>query len=211
MYFLIFIVFILGIGLWRVNYKLNQEMRRNHVLQQFVAGIIRSISDYHSVNDQHRNEEDFPNASPSHLPIPYKVILENIDCEHSKDMLLATYATWLKESRDLFLDDKNHSGDGFNFMWWDYFDDKVRTWHSQELMMPSRKRLLRDDVKVTEQNLKHLEKEISDFRSLMKWRSSYGYTLENIDAKLKSNFPNISETQLHYAKMEILHNLRMFS
>ena len=120
--------------LW-VNYKLDKEIRRNRILQAFIAGIIRAISDYKSSTD-HTHEDDLPNRT-TQLPIPYQMVLENIDWELSKDLLLADYEKWLKQSRSIYFDEKRYGNDGFNSMYLDLFNRKLNLWSSDEKVKDS--------------------------------------------------------------------------
>jgi hypothetical protein len=108
--------------LW-VNFKLNLEIRRNRILQSFISGIIRSISDYHSRTD---GSDELPERV-TQLPIPYSIVLENISYELSKDQLLEHYENWLKTDRLIFYNNKFGS-DGFNFMYLDLFDKRLKEW-----------------------------------------------------------------------------------
>jgi hypothetical protein len=80
--------------------KLKREMSRNRVQQAFIAGIIRSISDYQSSTDR-MGRAEIP-GKVTVLPIPYPLLLENIDYELNKALFLISYEKWLKESRNLF-------------------------------------------------------------------------------------------------------------
>jgi hypothetical protein len=110
---------------------LEKEIRRNHILQSFISGIIRSISDYRSRTDNLESDKDIPEKG-TQLPIPYSTILENIDRELSKDQLLEHYEKWLKTDRNIFFDDKRYFGDGFNFMYLDLFDKKIKQWSEKD-------------------------------------------------------------------------------
>lgn len=130
------ILFLLVLGLimcllW-LNYKLDKEMRRNRILQAFIAGIIRVICDYKSNTDQ-IYEEDLPDRT-SHFPIPYHEVLENIDWELSKDQLGVNYEKWLKQDRNIFYDGKRYGNDGFNCMYLDLFDKKLNIWKSNDFI-----------------------------------------------------------------------------
>jgi len=186
-----------------VNFKLNSEMKRNRILQAFVAGLIRVISDYHSKTDQ-LDDDDVPDHA-SQLPIPYKTVLENIDWELSKDMLLVNYEKWLKQDRNIFYDDKRYSGDGFNFIYMDLFDNKLRRWFSNELLSPKKKEWLSEDTTITKDNVDELETEIAMLRDLVKGKLDDSmFTPDNIDAKFALRFSHIRLDKLLVAKITIL-------
>jgi hypothetical protein len=109
-----------------------KKKKRNRMLQAFLAGVIRVISDYRSKTDESSDGEELPDRS-IHLPIPYETVLENIEWEFSKDMLLENYKKWLKHDRNIFYED-SRSGDGFNFIYWDFFDRRLKEWSSEDLM-----------------------------------------------------------------------------
>jgi hypothetical protein len=113
--------------LW-LKARLDKEIKRNRMHQAFTAGIIRTITDYHSKTDSIENNVP---ERPTKLPIPYQAILENIDWELSKDLLMANYEKWLKEDRNIFYDEKKYGDDGFNFMYLDLFDKKIKQWNSK--------------------------------------------------------------------------------
>jgi hypothetical protein len=120
------------IGIVSINFRLNKEIKKNRILQSFISGIIRSISDYRSKTDQFCEEGEIPDRV-TQLPIPYLTILKNVDVELSKDQYLKNYEKWLKLEKNIFFDDERYSGDGFNFMYLDLFDKKLNKWNSKEL------------------------------------------------------------------------------
>lgn len=204
---LFFLILILIICFLWVHYKLSKEMRRNRILQGFIAGIIRGISDYKSAID--RDEDDLPDRT-TQLPIPYHMLLENIDCELSKDLLLFKYQKWLKNNRLLFFDDKRYTGYGFNLMYLDLFDKKLKLWHSDELMSAKKKEWLSEEIIVTKENVGELEGEIAMLRYLMKGRlDSSRYTPENIDKRFAITFSHIRLDKLQEAKKIILGRNKM--
>lgn len=198
-------IFIFGLiicFLW-LNSKLDKEMRRNRILQSFIAGIIRSISDYNSKTDR-IDEDDLPDRS-TQLPIPYRTVLENIDWELSKDQLLANYEKWLKQDRNIFFDDKRYSGDGFNFIYLDLFDKKLKIWSSEELMSPKKMVWLSEEIIVTKENVGELEGEIAMLSDFIKGKlDSSKFTNENIDKQFAIMFSHIRFDKLQEAKKIIL-------
>jgi len=94
--------------------QITREKKRNRILQSFIAGLIRGISDYHSKTDS-ISPEDAPEKN-TQLPIPYKKILEDIQYEFSKDFWMKPYEEWLKQDRLIF-NDKKYGNDGFNFIY----------------------------------------------------------------------------------------------
>jgi len=207
------LLFLLVFGLiicflW-VNFKLNKEMKRNRILQAFIAGIIRAISDYNSKNDQ-LDEDELPDRT-TQLPIPYNMVLEHIDWELSKDLVFTNYEKWLKQNRTLFFDNKQyHAPDGFNFMYLDLFDKKVKLWFSDELMSPKKKEWLSEEIIVTKENVGELEGEIGILRDLIKGKlDGTMFTPENIDEKFATMFSHIRFDKLQEAKKTILNRKKL--
>ena len=201
------LLFLLVFGLlicflW-VNFKLNKEMRKNRILQAFIAGIIRVISNYNSKTDRN-HEDDLPDRA-TQLPIPYRRVLENIDWELSKDQLLANYEKWLKQDRNIFFDNNRYSGDGFNFIYLDLFDKKLNLWFSEELMSPKKKDWLSEEIIITKENVGELDGEIAMLRDLIKGElDGSTFTPENIDERFAVMFSHIRFDKLQEAKKTIL-------
>ena len=169
----------------------------------FTAGIIRSVTDYRSKTDDIYQFE-LPERV-AHLPFPYGVLLENIDWELSKDLLMANYEDWLQKDRNIFFDEKNYGDDGFNYMYLDLFDKNLREWHSNELMTPRMKKWLSEEVTVTKENVGELEGEIGMLRDLMMGKLSQSeFTKDNIDQKLSIMFSHIHPRKLEEAKNQVL-------
>jgi len=174
--------------------------------QAFTAGIIRSVTDYHSRTDS--DEFEIPNK-PARLPIPYPLMLENIDWELSKDLLMANYETWLKKDRNIFFDEETYGDDGFNFMYLDLFDRKLSRWHSNELLSPKMKEWLSEGVEVIPHNVGELEGEIGMLRDLMKGKKTCdGFSHENIDQKFALMFNHIHADRFDEAKSLIIEKLK---
>lgn len=202
-YAMLLLIIGLIIGLLWINRNLKLEMRRNRILQGFIAGIIRVISDYRSRTDRH-DEIELPNRA-TQLPIPYETVLENIDWELSKDLLLANYEKWLKENRNIFFDEKEYGDDGFNFFYLDFFDEKLRRWHSNELISDKKKQWLSEEIVVTKENAGELEGEIGMLHDLLTGKlDSAMYTPENIDEKFATMFNHIRPLKLEEAKKQNL-------
>jgi hypothetical protein len=102
-----------------------KEKRRNRVLQSFVAGIIRSVSDYHSRTDEIQSAQDLSQLLTRKFPLPYWDILQNVANEFAKDFWVKPFGRWIANDRNLFYDGK-YSNDGFNMMYWDLFDKALR-------------------------------------------------------------------------------------
>lgn len=114
------ILLVLGIlYILVIHFRLEKEQKRNRVTQAFMAGIIRSISDYNSKTDL-VSPKEIPERKNKNL-IEYKEIIENIQYEFSKDFWIEPYDQWLKTDRNLF-DDSKYGNDGFNFIYLDMFD-----------------------------------------------------------------------------------------
>jgi hypothetical protein len=118
----ILLVILLGLLLVLI-YELKREQRRNRILQSFIAGIIRCISDYKSRTDD-ITADDISIMYSKKLPIPYKDILENINYEFAKDFWIKPFGKWLKNDRNIFCDEK-YADDGFNMIYWDLYDHVV--------------------------------------------------------------------------------------
>lgn len=202
---LLVLIVILAAYLYQTNAKLNKEIRRSRMHQAFTAGIIRAVTDYHSRTDS--DEFEIPDRS-TQLPIPYTTMLENIDWELSKDLLMANYETWLKKDRNIFFDEKTYGDDGFNFMYLDLFDKKLRDWHSNDLLSSKMMQWLSDEVTVTPENVEELEGEIGMLRDLLRGRLSCdGFNSENIDQKFDLMFNHIRADRIFEAKKLILEKL----
>jgi hypothetical protein len=201
------LVTVLIMGLFilvlRLNYKIEKEEKRNRILQAFIAGTIRSISNYKSRTDEIDDADDLP-AQNSDLPIPYENILESIDWEFSKDFWIEPFKKWLKFDRGLF-DDSKYNGDGFNFMYLDFFDKRYKEWFSNELMSTKNKECLRDDIKITQDNFGELEGEIAMLKDLKRGKlDDSSFSPENIDDKLIVMFYHIKPEKREEAKKAIL-------
>jgi len=202
------LVLILALAAWlyNINARLNKEIKRSRMHQAFTAGIIRAVTDYHSRTDS--DEFEIPDR-PTRLPIPYPMVLENIDWELSKDLLMANYETWLKKDRNIFFDEKTYGNDGFNFMYLDLFDKKLSAWHSNELISTKMKQWLSEEVNVTSQNVGELEGEIGMLRDLVKGKLSCdGFSRENIDQKFALMFNHIRADRLAEAKKVMIEKLK---
>lgn len=202
---LLVLIVILAACLYQTNAKLNKEIKRGRMHQAFTAGIIRAVTDYRSRTDS--DELEIPDRS-TQLPIPYPRMLENIDWELSKDLLMANYETWLKKDRNIFFDEKTYGDDGFNLMYLDLFDKKFTEWHSNELLSNKMMQWLSEEVKVTPENVGELKGEIGMLRDLMSRRLSCdGFNRENIDQKFALIFNHIRADRLSEAKRVILENI----
>ena len=96
--------------------------------------------------------------------------MENIDWEFDKDSLLQHYEDWLKHDRNIFFEDPKYGGDGFNFMYLDFFDRRLTEWNSGKLMSKKNKAYLRNDIEVTKDNVGELEGEIAMLKDLKNGR-----------------------------------------
>ena len=184
---------------------MEKEICKNIILQAFIAGIIRTLSDYKSATDS-KDDDVLPDKATA-LPIPYSILLENIDYELSKDQLLSKYEKWITSdsNRMLFFDDKNRSGDGFTFMYFDLFDKKHKQWFSDDLMSSKISKWLSEEIFVTKDNIGELEGEIAMLKDIIDGRlDSSGFTKDNIDEKLAVMFSHIRQEILHNAKNVIL-------
>ncbi|MDH5561880.1 MAG: hypothetical protein OEY59_13605 [Deltaproteobacteria bacterium] len=198
------IILLFGYAFW-VNLKVEKEKKRNRILQSFVAGIIRSISDYKSTTDSIGDDDDLPTLNKK-IPIPYGKVLECVDCEFEKDFWITPYEKWLQADRSLF-DDSNYGNDGFNFVYLDFFDRQAKSWFSasNELMSEKERLYLRNDIEITENNVDELKGEIGMFKDLLKGELPIDmYTHSNIDEKLLLMFDHINPERINELKMNIL-------
>ena len=104
-------------------FEIQKEKRRNRILQSFTAGIIKSVSDYVSQTDavDISSASDIVKVYDKKFPIPYNIILQNINKEFEKDFWTRPYWKWIKKDRNLFYERK-YLNDGFNMIYWDLFD-----------------------------------------------------------------------------------------
>lgn len=104
-------------------FEFQKERRRSRILQSFLAGLIKSISDYVSRTDMSdiSSAADITKIYDREFPIPYSELLQNISREFQKDFWLKPYEKWITKDRNLFYEGK-YANDGFNMIYWDYFD-----------------------------------------------------------------------------------------
>ena len=101
-------------------------------MQAFIAGVVRSISDYVSATDR-VNMDEVPEQNTK-LPIPYRKIIEAIKYELLKDVPMTeikSHEAWLRKGRQLFSGDK-YGNDGFVFMNYDLFNGLLADWLSED-------------------------------------------------------------------------------
>ena len=162
------------------------------------------ISDYKSKTDETSDAEDLP-ARTTSLPIPYETVLDNINWEFEKDFVLEHYEEWLKHDRNIFFEEPRYCGDGFNFMYLDFFDRRLKDWSSGELISQKNREYLRHDVEVTKDNVGELEGEIGMLKDLKNGKLDHTYfTPENIDKKMAIMFNHVKSEKLEEAKKAIL-------
>lgn len=189
---------------------LKREQRRNRILQAFIAGTIRSVSDYVSSTDK-SDLDEMPEQNTK-LPIPYKKIIESVEYELLKDSLMKPakeYEKWLAESRQLFtnLPDRR-GGDGFVFMNYDLFDGLIAHWHSGELLTPKEKSLLSEEIVVTKENVGGLQGEIAMYKDLLAGKlSAKNFKKETLDNQLSIMFSHLKPEYIDKLKQEILKRL----
>jgi hypothetical protein len=107
-------------------FEIQKEKRRNRILQSFIAGIIKSVSDYVSRTDMLdiSSAADIVKIYDKKFPIPYNEILQNISKEFEKDFWTRPYLEWIQKDRNLFYERK-YINDGFNMIYWDLFDKTI--------------------------------------------------------------------------------------
>ena len=193
---------LFGSFFW-VNYKLEKEKRRNRILAAFVAGVVRCISDYRSETDRISDAEDIPERS-SRLPIPLRYCSGEHILGVSKDFWVEPYEKWLKRDRNLFSDPK-YGDDGFNFIYYDFFDKLLREWFSKELMSAKNRAYLQEGVEITESNIGELEGELGMFKDLRDGKlDSASFTPDNFEQKMQAMFPHLKPEKLSEARTAIL-------
>jgi hypothetical protein len=205
---LIFILLILGnIGFSFIIWlALRKEQKRNRILQAFIAGIVRSVSDYVSATDKiDLDEMPEPNAG---LPIPYKKVLEAVEYEFLKDVIafasVQKHEKWLLECRQLFNSEKRR-GDGFVFINHDLFDGLIARWRSDELMTPKEKAYLSEEIIVTNDNVEELQGEIAIYKDLLAGRvRSENLQKETIDDRLAIMFSHLKQECREKLKEQLL-------
>jgi len=205
---ILIIILILFLILWILwlNHRIEKEKKRNRIVQAFLAGVIRAISDYKSKTDEIGDEEDLPEQN-YRLPIPYEKLLESIDWEFSKDFPLEYLEKWLKHDRNLF-DDSQYGNDGFNFMYLDLYDKLFNQWFSKEITSQKNKEYIRDDIKITENNIGELEGEIAMLKDIKNGKLDHSsFTPENIDEKMLIMFNHIKKEKVEEVKRKILERI----
>ena len=102
-----------------LNKKLEKELYRNRILQAFIAGTVRTVSDYKGLGETKESP-----VKAWYLPIPYRILLENVEYEFFKGMPVDHYKEWIKTSENLFIYEPKVycNDDGFNFIYLDFFN-----------------------------------------------------------------------------------------
>lgn len=115
---LIFTTIIVSV-IYRLNKKLEKEMYRNRILQAFIAGTIRTVSDYKGLGESEQSP-----VKAWYLPTPYKIVLDNVEYEFFKGIPTEHYKAWVKMSENLFIYEPKLycNDDGFNFIYLDFFN-----------------------------------------------------------------------------------------
>jgi hypothetical protein len=110
-----------------------KERRRNRILQSFIAGLIKGVSDYVSRTDTQElsTAGDVVKVYDRKFPIPYHKLLQTIVREFQRDFWMKPYWKWLKNDRKLFYE-KKCANDGFNMIYWDFFDNALAEIRRQE-------------------------------------------------------------------------------
>ncbi len=119
---ILFVALILSVVYLFLEHR--REKRRNRILQAFVAGLIKSTSDYISETDKFDIAEEIIKSNDKKFPIPYNELLENINREFLKDFWTAPYWKWIKKDRNLFYENR-YANDGFNMIYWDLVDKEL--------------------------------------------------------------------------------------
>ena len=115
---LILAAILISLIYW-LNKKLEKEIYRNRILQAFIAGTVRTLSDYKGLGETKESP-----VKAWYLPLPYRILLDNVEYEFFKGMPVDHYKGWLKTSENLFIYEPKAycNDDGFNFMYLDFFN-----------------------------------------------------------------------------------------
>jgi hypothetical protein len=177
---------------------LAKERKRTRVLSAFVAGLVRSISDY--VSDTDKIDLDEMPARHTQLPLPYKSVLETIEYELEKNVtVMDNYERWLfnmrrmcRNENDLMV--RDGIDNGFVFMAFDLFDDLLARCRSSELMTARQKEYLSEEIVVTPENVTGFLGEIGMYKDLMAGKLKFDMAeRENIDNRLAIMFSNLKQ------------------
>jgi hypothetical protein len=190
--------------------RLSKERKRNRIQQAFVAGLVRSISDFVSNTDA-ISPDEMPDRTTT-LPIPYKTVLENVKYELMKNVYKDSpeaYDKWALQSRNLFVGERvgnDVRDDGFVYMNYTLFDDLLARWHApQELMTPKEKEYLSEEIVVSNDNFSELSGEIGMYKDLLAGKISMGNVAQDhIDDRLVIMFPHLKPEYLRQLKQRIL-------
>ena len=192
-----------------IGNSIRKDRKRNKILQAFIAGTIRSISDYASTTDK-IDADNVPEQN-TNLPISYKKILESVQYELLKDLpykSVKKYEKWLIESRSLFWEP--YSNDGFVFMNYDLFDNLSTLFHSNtaELMTKKECVYLSDEIVITKNNVNELRGEIGMYEDLFNGKLDYkNFKKENLENQLSSMFIHLKYEYVDQLKKKILKSL----
>ena len=115
---LIFTATLICVVYW-LNKKLEKEIYRNRLLQAFIAGTIRTVSDYKGLGETKESP-----VKAWYLPIPYRILLDNVEYEFFKGLPVEHYKAWVKKSENLFVYEPRVycNDDGFNFIYLDFYN-----------------------------------------------------------------------------------------
>ena len=188
---------------------LSKERKRNRILQAFIAGLVRSVSDYVSTTDK-IDLKEMPERNTT-LPIPYRNILESVQDEMLKNVFIASdkkYEKWLLASRQIFSEETLRNDvrdDGFVSINYDLFDGLIARWRSGELMTPKEKAYLSEEIVVTNDNVGELQGEIAIYEDLLSGRvRGENFRRETIDDQLAIMFSHLKREYRDKLKKQIL-------
>lgn len=208
---LAYMVLIVGniaasLGIWLT---LDRERNRNRILRAFIAGLVRSVSDYVSATDE-IDPDEMPERYAK-LPIPYKGVLEAVEHELLKNISIwkpKKYIRWLQKNRRLFIEEpfrKDGRDDGFVFMNYDLFDDLAARWRSDELMTQKERAYLSEEIVVTKDNVGELQGEIAMYKDLLAGRvHGQSFGRDTIDDRLAIMFSHLKQEYRDKLKRKIL-------
>lgn len=204
----ILLLLMAGVILW-LSFAVRKEQRKNKILRAFVAGIVRSITDYKSPTD----DKNDPPKQNEKIPIAYTDFIKAVEHEllknqsvrfKSMDKYLRDHKSWLVQNRALFT--TSLEDDGFVFMNYDLFDDLLKLWNAPAALISEREKgFLSDYVEVTDKNADELKGEVGMFEDLFDGKlDSSNINKENIDTQLLLMFNHIKAEKRDELKREII-------
>ena len=110
--------------------KLRKEQQRRHILQAYIAGVIRTISDYETSTD----DKDILLEKEDSLPVSYESVLCAIEHELLSDISLQDdierHEKWLEYNKAIFSGKEGlfNGKEGFVTINYNLFNDLLKSW-----------------------------------------------------------------------------------